>query len=231
MNVFISYRREDTKDFAGRLFDRLRGEPRIKKIFLDVDGIDKGVDFRPKIESAMGECDQALLLIGSAWCADGRIKQDGDFVRLETSTALKSRAKVLPVLVNGAAMPKLSDLPPDLAELPAINALSVRYDSFDRDSDFLVDVLLSRKKPEGIDRYWFAHPLQYGVYRFVLGMLATAILLVVGLAVYNGITGNSLSDLLGGDANATIVAAAAAIVLGGLLSLVLFRRRRRRTLD
>src|SRR5215813_678056 len=134
MNVFISYRREDTKDFAGRLFDRLKEEPRIKKIFLDVDGIDKGADFKDKIESAMGECEQALLLIGPGWCAGGRIKQDGDFVRLEAHSALQSRAKVLPVLVNGATMPKLSDLPADLSELPAINALSIRYDSFNRDS-------------------------------------------------------------------------------------------------
>ncbi len=231
MNVFISYRRDDTKDFAGRLFDRLREESRIKKIFLDVDGIDKGADFKNKIDSAMGECDQALLLIGSGWCADGRIKQDGDFVRLEADAALKSRAKVLPVLVNGAAMPKLADLPSDLAELPAINALSIRYDSFDRDSDYLVDVLLSRKKPQGIDRYWFAHPLQYGIYRLVLGMIATAFLLVVGLAIYNAVTGQSLSDLLGGDPNATMLASGAVVLLGGLLSLAIFRRRRRRTLN
>ena len=231
MNVFISYRREDTKDFAGRLFDRLRDEPRIKKIFLDVDGIDKGADFKTKIEASMRECEQALLLIGPNWCADGRIKQDGDFVRLEAQEALAGRAKVLPVLVNGAAMPMASDLPAELAQLPAVNALSIRYDSFDRDSDYLVDVLLSRKKPQGIDRYWFAHPLQYGIYRLVLGMLATAFLLIVGLAIYNAVTGHSLSDLLGGDSNAAMLVAVAVVLAGGLLSLVIFRRRRRRTLN
>jgi hypothetical protein len=231
MNVFISYRRDDTKDFAGRLYDRLREEPRIKKIFLDVDGIDKGADFKTKIESAMSECEQALLLIGANWCADGRIKQEGDFVRLEAQEAMRGRTKVLPVLVNGAAMPKPSDLPPELVQLAAINALSARYDSFDRDSDFLVDVLLSRKKPQGIDRYWFLHPLQYGVYRLVVGALATALLLVVGLAIYNGVTGRSLSDLLGGDVNAAMLVSGALVLAGGLLSLVVFRRRRRRTLN
>ena len=43
--VFISYRRQDESNFAGRLFERLLRSFDTQRIFMDVDSIDLGLDF------------------------------------------------------------------------------------------------------------------------------------------------------------------------------------------
>ena len=46
MNVFISYRRSDTQDLAGRIADRIRAVPEVDHVFIDVDGIEPGQSLR-----------------------------------------------------------------------------------------------------------------------------------------------------------------------------------------
>jgi hypothetical protein len=43
--VFISYRREDSGGFAGRIYDRLTRNLGPDNVFVDVDSIAPGVDF------------------------------------------------------------------------------------------------------------------------------------------------------------------------------------------
>jgi hypothetical protein len=52
--VFISYRREDCPGHAGRLFDRLRARFGTDSVFIDVAGIEAGVDFVEALEKAVG---------------------------------------------------------------------------------------------------------------------------------------------------------------------------------
>src|SRR4051794_332108 len=94
--IFISYRRNDTAGFAGRLYDRLHGRLPQSKIFMDVDAIDPGIDFVEAIEQSVGSCDVLIAVIGKRWLTssdeEGRRRLDNpeDFVRAEIGTALSS---------------------------------------------------------------------------------------------------------------------------------------------
>ena len=61
--VFISYRREDSSGFAGRLADDLSEVFGPDSIFMDVTGIAPGIDFRKTIEQKVGECAAAVVVI------------------------------------------------------------------------------------------------------------------------------------------------------------------------
>ena len=44
--IFISYRREDSQELAGRLFDRLAQRFGKDRVFRDIDAIDPGAKLR-----------------------------------------------------------------------------------------------------------------------------------------------------------------------------------------
>lgn len=142
--IFISYRRQDTSDFAGRLYDRLANRFGEDQVFMDVDTIQLGVDFAEAINRAVGTCEVLLAVIGPGWVTatdkDGRRRLDDldDVVRLEVEAALDRGVRVIPVLVGGAVMPHRGELPESLAKLARRNGLSVRHDSFRSDVARLV---------------------------------------------------------------------------------------------
>ncbi len=110
--IFLSYRREDSRADAGRLYDRLRqGFPK-HHIFMDIDTLEPGVDFAEAIEKAVDSCDVLIALIGKQWLTvtdeqTGRRRLDNpkDFVRLEIQTALDRNIRVITVLVGGPRCP------------------------------------------------------------------------------------------------------------------------------
>jgi hypothetical protein len=110
--IFISYRREETAYPAGWLFDRLEEQCGAGQIFKDVDSIELGDDFVEMITRAVGSCDVLLALIGDQWLTitdeDGRRRVDdpNDFVRVEIEAALTRKVRVIPILVDGARMPR-----------------------------------------------------------------------------------------------------------------------------
>ena len=110
--VFISYRREETAYPAGWLFDRLADRFGRGQIFKDIDSIQLGDDFVEVITAAVGSCDVLLALIGDRWLTitdeQGRARLDDpeDFVRLELEAALTRNVRVIPILVEGARMPR-----------------------------------------------------------------------------------------------------------------------------
>src|SRR4051794_15294943 len=108
--IFISYRREDGAYVAGMLRDELQQRFGPGSVFLDVDNIPFGVDFRDHINRAVGQCDILLALIGDRWFGAGsngqrRIDSPTDFVRLELEAALSRRIPTIPVLTNYSKMP------------------------------------------------------------------------------------------------------------------------------
>jgi hypothetical protein len=139
-HIFISYRRDDTGGYAGRLFDRLSTHFGRGNIFMDVDTIEPGLDFVRAIERAVGSCDVLLALIGQQW-SSRRLHNDQDFIRLEIATALKRDIRVIPLLIHGAPMPSVSDLPNDLRALTRRNALEISDVRFHSDVDRLIEVL------------------------------------------------------------------------------------------
>ena len=145
--IFISYRRDDCAGHAGRLYDRLRDHFGPDHIFRDIDTIEPGQDFVDAIETAVGSCPAVVVLIGKQWAsikdAEGRRRLDNpeDFVRLEVAAALKRKVRVVPVLLQGAAMPASTDLPEPLAKLARLNAIEVSDTRWDFDVGRLIDAL------------------------------------------------------------------------------------------
>lgn len=135
--VFISYRRDDSKVIAGRIYDYLTpplGTLEPHDVFKDVDSIPPGVNFKKHLEKHVAQCAVALVIIGPSWLnikdEDGlrRLDDEADFVRVEIESALKREIPVIPLLVMGAQMPKPSQLPATLAQLAFQNGLFIRDD-------------------------------------------------------------------------------------------------------
>ena len=132
--VFISYRREDSNDVTGRIYDRLVEYFSSSGVFRDIDGIPLGSDFRAAIEAAVSQAGVVLVIIGPTWTScvdqDGRRRLDStrDFVRLEVQVALETGVPVIPVTVGRAIMPDPDELPDGIKQLAFRNGLSVRSD-------------------------------------------------------------------------------------------------------
>jgi formylglycine-generating enzyme required for sulfatase activity/cytochrome c2 len=142
--IFISYRREDSQHQADRLHAALRrrvANPR-RDIFIDVDNIPVGVDFIQHLDAKVSECDVLLALIGPGWSGAGggarRLDDPKDFVRIEIASALKRGIPVAPILLDGAPMPKESELPDDLKPLARRNAAEIRRTTFDSDAERMI---------------------------------------------------------------------------------------------
>jgi hypothetical protein len=143
-NAFISYRREDTSGYAGRLYDRLNARfP--ERVFMDVTRLDPGVDFVDEIQRAVGSCQALIVLIGKNWAVDddgtNRLQEPQDFVRLEVGHALERKIRVIPVLVGAATLPAPEKLPPELTPLLRRQALKLDDAAFDYGVSELVEVL------------------------------------------------------------------------------------------
>ena len=109
--IFISYRRSDTPDAVGRIYDRLVTEFGKARVFKDVDSIPLGQDFRGHLNDIVGDCAAVLAIIGPKWidtrnaAGQRRLEDPDDFVRIELEAALARNVPVVPVLVGHAPMP------------------------------------------------------------------------------------------------------------------------------
>jgi hypothetical protein len=144
-SVFISYRRDDSADIAGRIYDRLIQRFSKDIVFKDVDSIPLGIDFRQHLESALSQCRILLAIMGDEWRGgqgvDGkrRIDDPRDHVRLELEVALGRNIPVIPILVRNASIPAEEELPPSLKSLAYRNGIQVRPDpDFHGDMDRLI---------------------------------------------------------------------------------------------
>jgi hypothetical protein len=129
-NVFISYRRSDSAAITGRIRDRLADYYGADAIFIDIDSIPLGIDFRQQIQEAITKNDLVLAVIGPKWIGSKkagatRISDYKDPIRIEIETALNHGIPLIPVVVGGATMPKDSALPDSLQKLPFLNAAEV----------------------------------------------------------------------------------------------------------
>lgn len=147
-HIFISYRRSDSADITGRIYDRLVEEFGRAPIFKDVDSIPLGTNFKDYLDRNVSECNVLLAVIGNHWLAPSeqtgkhRLEDPQDFVRLEIESALEKGIPVIPLLVQGASMPEEKDLPASLKKLVYQNGIPIRPDpDFHRDMDRLISAL------------------------------------------------------------------------------------------
>jgi TIR domain-containing protein len=151
--IFISYRRSDTEGYAGRLFEGLRARFGLDMVFFDVAGIEPGQDFDKVIGEKVRSCNILLALIGNSWASASdanrhrRLDDPHDFVRLEIAAALRDNVPVIPVLLQGAAMPQPEQLPEDLVALARLNAVELRHTNWDSDFARLVETLGKYVRP------------------------------------------------------------------------------------
>ena len=120
--IILSYRRDDTGSIAGRIFDRLVGHYGSDQVFMDIDSIPFGLDFREHIQESLKRCDVLLAIVGRNWAAPDqkgglRINDESDWVRIEVEAALAKKIPVIPVLIDGAELPSPASLPEGLRNL------------------------------------------------------------------------------------------------------------------
>ena len=137
--VFISYRRENTAGEARALFNDLAARLGENSVFMDVDSIALGRDFRSVLQETTASCDLMLVLIGRNW-ADAkdeggrtRLENPADYVRLEIEAALGRDIAVTPVLVQGAQMPAPEDLPAEIRDLAYRNGFELSHNRWESD--------------------------------------------------------------------------------------------------
>jgi len=162
--IFISYRREDSAPYAGRLCDRLGQHFGANRVFMDVDDIPPGADFAAHIGAKIGACDALLAVIGKQWLTartgkgESRLGEPNDLVRHEIALALQRRILVIPVLVEGASMPKADALPLELRPLAQRNAVMIGDHDFQGDTAKLIKALetlpaLRKQTPQASDNW------------------------------------------------------------------------------
>ena len=144
--IVLSYRRADSPGFARALRERLVRELGAGGVFLDVETIEAGADFRQRLRAAVISADALVVVIGPDWLAraegvPNRLHEPDDAVRLEIATALEHGVRVLPVLVDGAAMPAADALPSDIRPLADRNAIVLANERFESDVQRLLDAL------------------------------------------------------------------------------------------
>jgi hypothetical protein len=175
--IFLTYRRNDSAGFAGRLADALEAEFGAGSVFRDVDDIRPGEDFIQAIESHLREVGAVLVMIGPNWLATGvdgqrRLDDAGDFVRQEIQAALASGKPLIPLLVGGATMPPAADLPDAIANLARRQAVVLSDGNWRGDVERLVASLrplLPDRGGASAKRRWML-----GLAGGVVGLVATA---------------------------------------------------------
>ena len=146
--VFISYRREDSRYQARRVYDAFKRAFPPDSIFMDVASIPPGADFVAILEGWVDQCEVMLALIGPGWINSidprtkaRRLDNPEDFVRIEIGGGLKRGITIIPVLLDAARMPDAAELPDDIKALRRLNAEFVDFRTFDADVERLIATL------------------------------------------------------------------------------------------
>lgn len=189
--IFISYRREDSAGDAGRLADHLNRRFGSARVFLDIDTIDPGTDFERALTSSLQETAAMLVVIGPRWTtlvtAGGsrRLDDPNDYVRREVEAALGRDIPVVPVLVQGAHLPRKEDLPESLAALVKRQVATLDHAEFHDDAERLCDRLAKVIVVEDVSvrraaRKWWP-------------VAAVVAAIALGLVVYQAMSGTGVT--------------------------------------
>jgi hypothetical protein len=142
--VFVCYRRHDTSGYVRALREGLEASLGKSRVFVDIDSIPPGVDFRETASEAIAKSDVVLVLIGPNWMQPrpgsqrSPMHENTDPVRNELLAALELGRPIVPVLLGGAAMPKADQLPTDIAKFADINAFEITDRHYATDFDRLI---------------------------------------------------------------------------------------------
>lgn len=167
-NIFISYRKDDSKWNTQILYDRLTQFFPAKSLFKDFNTIKAGANYRESIDNALKKCTVLLVVMGKDWLnitdTDKRRRLDNpeDLVRIEIATALQRNIRVIPVLFDNIDVPAQSALPTDLQPLTLRQCISISETNFDYDIRHLAEAI-KNKAIEKKDTSFFASILRYRI--------------------------------------------------------------------
>ncbi len=137
--IFISYRRDDSVGYSGRLADQLSMAFGEDQVFRDYDDIGPGQNFVESIAGGLSSADVLLIVIGANWLTikdesgQRRLDDEQDFVRLEIEAALNRNIHIIPLLVNDTPMPNTRELPPSLAAMALRQAIPLNDSRWNQD--------------------------------------------------------------------------------------------------
>ena len=147
--IFVNYRRDDARDMAARIRDRLaatfgdaqrlhgRGQPAGRSAV------------REELEKALAETDVFLAVIGPRWLellAERQASGERDYVREEIAGALQRGIVVIPVLIERTPLPRADALPDDIRDLVLHQKHVVTHEQFGRDVAALVEAIRFGRK-------------------------------------------------------------------------------------
>jgi len=129
--IAISYRRKDDPSAVHWMHKQLSDRYGSGNVFIDIDDIPPGKDFRTELEAILKQIEVLIVVIGPDWLERSetglaRIKETEDFVRFEIRIALQRNIIILPLLINGGVMPHRDDLPEDIQSFTYRNAASLQ---------------------------------------------------------------------------------------------------------
>ena len=136
LRIFISYRREDSQDWADRLHDFIKERDEAAQVIKGIDTIAHGDKFNEVLSETVRSCDALIAVIGPGWLASD--------ARIEIATALRQRIHVIPCLVNGARMPRAENLPDELTRFERRQALILTHEGFRSDGERLMSSIAKR---------------------------------------------------------------------------------------
>ena len=130
VDIFISYRRVDGRDFARNIMQALKlvGYP---KIFFDYNSIRDGV-FNTQILDAIYSCRDFILVISPL--ALKNCAREGDWVAKEIRAALLYNKHIIPVVIEDTFKDWPTDFPKDLFSIKDIQFHKLMTDEYFEDS-------------------------------------------------------------------------------------------------
>ncbi len=207
--MFISYRRDDSAGYAGRLLDRLVLRLGRDHVFRDIENIGPGEEFAETIRKRLATCDVLLVIIGPRWLSAvdeqgrNRLENADDLVRMEIKLGLERKIRVIPILLPGTRMPNASELPAALAALSQLNAVEIREAHFDHDATQLIEVIGSKRR--GVWLGWM-RPIY-----FFAALTGAALLLAAAVLVWFNAQKRGVPDQARPGSSQTLVPPATAL--------------------
>ncbi|MBV6441248.1 MAG: hypothetical protein EPGJADBJ_02929 [Saprospiraceae bacterium] len=119
--IFISYRRQDTAGYAGRLYDNLVKTFGKEYVLFDEEVAGTAEELIDWVRRVVPDCAVFLALIGNSWARKpkGRMRlfDPDDIVRLEVELAIENQVPIIPLIVGGAQFPSSNEIPKSIQKL------------------------------------------------------------------------------------------------------------------
>ena len=151
LRIFISYRRGESSGYSRLVRERLGATLPEADIFMDVEDIPLGADWRSVLGERIAGADTVLVLIGHEWLTlrdsrgNRRLDDPEDVTCWEIATALQSGKRVIPVLLEGQPLHPREALPEPLGRLGDLQAIELHHETFEAGLETLVARLTQKR--------------------------------------------------------------------------------------